>query len=295
MVVFRGGDSALRALEALGRARDRAAPAVALQAVVVDNASGDGTCERVRRAAPWAEVLELPRNRGFAAGSNAAIARLDGADVVVLLNPDVDVRDDFLERLAALDWPRRLAARGPAVFDERGGIEQSARGFPRVRTGVLGRTSLLARLRPGSRMLRPELRADAGGGARPVDWVSGACLIAPATRLAEVGPLDEGYFMYWEDADWCFRARELGLEVQYEPSLVVTHRQGTSSRERPFATTVAFHRSALRYWRLHVARSRVSVAAAGVALGLRCLMRLAGLALRRAVRRMTARRSGSPR
>lgn len=281
MVTFRGGDTVCAALDALARARDRAGAAVALRTVVVDNASGDGTADRVRRHAPWAQVVELAHNEGFAAGCNAGVARLSGAAVVVLLNPDVEVRDDFLERLSVLAWPARLAARGPAVLGPSGQLEQSARSFPRARTGLLGRTSLLARLLPDSRPVRRELRADPAGGPQPVDWVSGACLIAPAARLAEVGPLDQRYFMYWEDADWCFRAHERGLEVLYEPSLVVTHRQGTSSRDRPFATTVAFHRSALRYWRLHAAHTPFAVAAGAVALGTRCGLRLAGLALRR--------------
>ena len=293
MVTFRGGDTALGSLDALARARDVAGDRVQLATVVVDNASGDGTAERVRGHAPWAEVVELERNRGFAAGCNAAIARLGGSAVIVLLNPDVAVREDFLAGLAALDWPEHLAARGPAVFGARGELEQSARGFPRARTGVLGRTSLLARLLPGSRLVGRELRAAEGTGARRVDWVSGACLIVPAARLAEVGPLDDGYFMYWEDADWCCRAHERGLEVIYEPSLVVDHRQGSSSRERPFATIVAFHRSALRYWRLHVARTPVSVAAAAAALGVRCVLKLAGLGLRRAADRAAARGSGA--
>jgi GT2 family glycosyltransferase len=293
VVAFRGGDVLLRSLDALALARDGAGPAIALETVVVDNGSGDGTAERARRHAPWADVVELPRNAGFAAGCNAGIARLARAEVIVILNPDVEVRPDFLQRLVRLDWPPELAARGPAVFDERGALEQSARGFPRARTGVLGRTSLLARVLPGNRLLAAELRAAAEGGPRRVDWVSGACMIVPADRLRQVGLLDEGYFMYWEDADWCRRAYECGLEVMYEPSLVVTHHQGTSSRERPFATIVAFHRSALRYWRLHVARSRLSVAAAAAALAVRCAAKLAGLGLRAGLGRLGARRRQS--
>ena len=280
MVTFRGGDAPVRALGAIERARAALGAGGEVRAAVVDNASGDGTAARVRAAAPWADAVALAHNGGFAAGINVALGRLGGCDVLVLLNPDVEVAEDFFTRLDALDWPRDLAARGPLVIDADGRTEQSARGFPGARTALLGRSSLLARLRPGSALLRRDLLADASGGRRRVDWVSGACLIAPAARLAEVGPLDEGYFMYWEDADWCRRAHVLGLGVLYEPALVVRHAQGSSSRERPVAATIAFHRSALRYWRKHVARSRLSVAAAAVALAARCLVKLIAVGLR---------------
>jgi GT2 family glycosyltransferase len=283
MVTFRGGETVSRSLDALARAREQLESEGELRTVIVDNASRDGTLERVARHAPWAEVLELPRNRGFAAGCNAGIERVGAADVIVLMNPDVEVSSDFLRGVLALDWSSDVAARGPAVHDARGNVEQSARAFPRARTGLLGRTSLLARLRPRSRLVRGELRADPSAGARPVDWVSGACLIAPAERFDSVGPLDEGYFMYWEDADWCHRASELGYRVIYEPSLVVTHCQGSSSRSRAVATTVYFHRSALRYWRKNVARSPISTVLVALALTARGALKLSALAARRLV------------
>jgi N-acetylglucosaminyl-diphospho-decaprenol L-rhamnosyltransferase len=279
MVTFRGGETVTRALEALGRARDQLD--AELDVVVVDNASEDGTVERVRRHAPWARLIESPCNVGFAAGCNLGVGRLAQADLIVLLNPDVEVHVDFLARLATLDWPSHVAARGPAVLGEDGQLEQSARGFPRARTGVLGRASWLARVRPHSRLLRRDLLADRSSGARVVDWVSGACLIVPAELFHEVGPLDEGYFMYWEDADWCLRAHRLGYSVLYEPTLVVTHHQGASSSERWVATTIAFHRSAFRYWRVNVARSPFLLPAAASALTARCLLKLAAQALRR--------------
>jgi N-acetylglucosaminyl-diphospho-decaprenol L-rhamnosyltransferase len=276
-VTFRGGEQLALALDALALARDGLDAGTRLDVVIVDNASRDGTADLVREHAPWAELVELPRNVGFAAGSNVGIERLRDAELIVLLNPDVAVRADFLARLSSVDWPPDVAARGPTVLDREGRLEQSARGFPRARTGLLGRSSRLARARPDSRLLRRDLLADPAAGAQPVDWVSGACLIVPAERFRSVGMLDEGYFMYWEDADWCFRARAAGFSVLYDPALVVIHRQGSSSRHRAAATTVWFHRSALRYWRLHVARSRLSTAAVAAALAIRCSLKLIAL------------------
>lgn len=290
MVTFRGGDTVTGALDALARARDQLDAETELDVVVVDNASGDDTVERVRRHAPWARLIESPRNVGFAAGCNLGVGRLAQMDLIVLLNPDVDVRADFLARLAALEWPAHVAARGPAVLDERGRLEQSARGFPRARTGLLGRSSWLARAHPSSRLLRADLLADPSAGARAVDWVSGACMIAPAERFDAVGALDERYFMYWEDADWCLRASRLGYCVLYEPELVVVHHQGASSAERWVTTTIAFHRSAFRYWHVNVSRSPISLAAGALALTIRCAIKLASQALRHMLVKARSRR-----
>jgi GT2 family glycosyltransferase len=278
MVTYRGGEQALGALDALARAREQLDAGTELKVVVVDNASWDWTALRIGARAPWTEVVELPRNRGFSAGCNVGIDRLRDVETIVLLNPDVEVSVDFLRRVAALQWPGDVAARGPAIVGRDGEVEQSARGFPRASTALLGRTSMLARLRPRSRLLRRDLLADPGAGARAVDWVSGACLIAPAERFRSVGPLDEGYFMYWEDADWCHRAHREGFSVIYDPELVVTHHQGSSSRFRAAASTVSFHRSALRYWRKNVAHNEASTAVVAVVLAARCAMKLTLLA-----------------
>jgi N-acetylglucosaminyl-diphospho-decaprenol L-rhamnosyltransferase len=291
MVTFRGGAAVSRSLDALTVARAEVDGGTELAAVIVDNASRDGTAQRVRDHAQWAELIELPRNTGFAAACNLGIGHLLDPDLIVLLNPDVEVPPDFLTRLAALDWSADVAARGPAIVNPYGALEQSARGFPRARTGVFGRTSLLARVRPDSRLLRADLLADPDSGPREVDWVSGACLIAPAEMFRSVGLLDEGYFMYWEDADWCHRAHARGYSVIYDPALRVIHHQGSSSRDRWASTTIAFHRSALRYWRVNVAKSPASTAAAAVALSIRCVLKLSSLAAQRAIRKLLARRT----
>jgi N-acetylglucosaminyl-diphospho-decaprenol L-rhamnosyltransferase len=290
VVTFRSGRRAGQALDALARSSEQIEAAHELTLVVVDNASRDGTRDLVLEQAPLAELIEQPRNVGFAAACNAGIERCREreVDLIVLLNPDVEVREDFLARLAGLHWSPEIAARGPAILDDQGQLEQSARGFPRARTGLLGRTSLLARLRPSSRLLRGDLLADIDGGARRVDWVSGACLIAPSERFRSIGSLDEGYFMYWEDADWCWRASQMGYIVVYDPALVVVHHQGSSSQSRPFASTIAFHRSALRYWRTNAARTPASTIAAAVALTLRCAVKLAVLAAQRSTAREAA-------
>lgn len=286
-VTFRGGDKPIGWAAAL-RVAAAAAPDVVVQAVAVDNASGDRTAARLRVAEPWVDVVEVDRNRGFAAGCNIGVAALDAPDIIALVNPDARVAPDFFCALAALAWPPDLAARGPLIIGAAGAVEQSARGFPQASTALFGRTSLLARILPRSRATRRELRAAPDRGTADVDWVSGACLLTTAAAWRRVGGLDEAYFMYWEDADWCKRAHDLRLRVQYEPALTVHHDQGSSSSSRPAATIIAFHRSAMRYWSTHVATGLLSRSMAAAALTLRCGFRLGAAAVR--ARAITAAR-----
>jgi N-acetylglucosaminyl-diphospho-decaprenol L-rhamnosyltransferase len=245
-----------------------------LRLMAVDNGSVEDR-HYVRDRAPSVEVIELPGNRGFAAACNAAIRGVPDDALIVLLNPDVRVQPDFFQNLQRLGWPADVAAVGPCVMGADGDLEQSARRFPTASTGIFGRTTLLSRLLPQSRPVRRQLLAERN---RPleVDWVSGACFIAPRQRFHEVGLLDEGYFLYWEDADWCRRAHAIGYHILYRPELVVHHQQGTGgSAHDARRSIVAFHRSAYRYYLKHISRSRLSAAAAGLALASRCGGKLA--------------------
>jgi GT2 family glycosyltransferase len=297
-VTYRAGDAVeawAAALAAAWRARDGATDD-RLVVIAVDNASPDDTPQRLRVRAPFVTLLAQPANRGFASGCNVGLRTSEPGEVVVVMNPDVTLSEDFFRVLAGLDWPASLAVRGPRVVGRDGAAEQSARTFPTLATGLFGRTSLLARLLPHSAPVRRQLLARPDAGAADVDWISGACMIAPHERWAAVGPFDEGYFMYWEDADWCRRAHDLLLRARYEPSLVVSHRQGSSSAWRPVATIVAFHVSAWRYHRKHgpSGLARDAVAAVGLlgraalklalALGSRCRDRAGGRSRRQSRR-----------
>jgi hypothetical protein len=251
-----------------------------LRALVVDNGSRpDG-----RRAAghgDWIELVKLPENRGFAAGCNAALVQVAGDPLIVILNPDVRLDERFFDDLRKLEWPPDLAAVGPRVLKADGTVEPSARRFPRARTGLLGRTTLLSRMFRSSAPVRRELLAPSIESAQQVDWISGACIVAPMASFRRVGLFDEGFFIYWEDADWCRRARELRMRVEYHPALRVRHVQGTggSSADRA-RMVIEFHRSALRYYERHVSRTPFTALAARAALAVRCRMKLMALRTR---------------
>jgi GT2 family glycosyltransferase len=260
----------------------------------VDNASADGTPALLSSSRAWVEVICLPENRGFAAGCNVGIAAADHLPIVALINPDVFLDEGFFVRLQQLRWPADVAAVGPCIRGSDGSVEQSARRFPTASTGAFGRTTLLSRLLPEVAATRRQLLADPTRGTQEVDWVSGACLVISRSHLDAVGLLDANYFMYWEDADWCRRAFAQGLRIRYEPELEAVHEQGTSAATEPVVTIVAFHRSAYRYYRLHVGQSRLQKYVAGALLAARCVIKMAWQFYVRHRRRLPLRRTSEP-
>jgi N-acetylglucosaminyl-diphospho-decaprenol L-rhamnosyltransferase len=224
--------------------------------VVVDNASQDGS-ERVAEAAGRrVRLLRQASNSGFAAGVNAGIAATE-APLVLILNPDCALDAGAVEvlRQELLRSPR-CGVVGPRILDPDGALQDSARGDPNLLTGIFGRTGALSRLLPRLSIVRKNLVAqdalDSGQSSTIVDWVSGACMLARREALRQIRGFDEGYFLYWEDADLCRRLRTAGWETRYVPAAVVRHQVGQSSRTVRGLANRAFHDSAYRYYVTHV-------------------------------------------
>ena len=228
------------------------------EVVVVDNGSSDGS----EQAARDAEGVRLVRqaNVGFGAGANVGIAETS-APFVLLLNPDCRVEAETIPRLLhELEAHPACAVLGPRILDPDGTLQSSARGDPSLMTGLFGRTSLLSRLFPSLRVVRKNLTSQAtlesGEPTRRVDWVSGACMLVRRAALSAVDGFDEGYFLYWEDADLCRRLRGVGWETRYTTSATVVHEVGQSSRNARRLANREFHRSAYRYYVTHVTPHR---------------------------------------
>ena len=247
------------------------------EAIVVDNASGDGS-ESIVADFPRAHLIRNRVNRGFGAGVNQGLA-VARAPFVLIMNPDCRLLAGALEAMRCeLEAQESCAIVGPRILDPDGGVQGSARGDPDMFTGLFGRTSMLRRALPDLAVSRRNVfgGAGAGGPSIVVDWVSGACMLARRDALASVGGFDERYFLYWEDADLCRRLRARGFHARYAPAATAIHRVGQSSRTARAGSIRAFHDSAYLYYATHVARSPLNPKRmlAKAILALRCRWRL---------------------
>jgi GT2 family glycosyltransferase len=220
---------------------------------VVDNDSGDGTAEMVEREFGEARLTVNSSNLGFSAANNIAIAAGE-APYVLVLNPDTRVTEGALERLCALlDERSEIGICGPRLELSDGSFDHAAkRSFP-TPMSALGHFTSLGR-RTGGRLAQyraVELAEDAAGA---VDAVNGAFMLIRRAALERVGLFDEGYWMYMEDLDLCYRFKQGGWVVWYEPSATVIHvKAGTSGEHRSWRLNYAFHYGMYRFYRAHYA------------------------------------------
>lgn len=249
---------------------------------VVDNASDDDTAALACAAGGRTQMVSNDRNLGFSAAVNLGLRSTTGR-YVMWLNPDTRVvGGDVGVLLRHLDREGKVGIVGPQVLNEDGSVQLSCRSFPSYDTALFNRYSLLTRLFPGNRFSRNYLHTDWDHRAvREVDWVSGACLLHRRSLLDDVGALDEHFFMYMEDIDFCLRAHEARWKVHYHPGLRVLHHIAGSSRQVPFSMIVELHKSIWRYYAKHFRRNTLKDAAAGAVIWGRCAGMLANAAVRR--------------
>jgi GT2 family glycosyltransferase len=222
------------------------------EVLVVDNASGDGMAHEIGRDHPAVRVLENPENLGFARGVNRGIAQARGR-CVALLNPDTRVEPGaFAALVAHLDAHPEVGAVGPRIVDPDGTLQLSCRRFPTHWTGLFNRYSLLTRLFPGNPWSRAYLMLDFDhASTRAVDWVSGACLVTRRDVIARVGPMDEAFFLFNEDVDWCRRMHAAGYQVVYLPAVTCMHEVGASKGAIPAWLIWRRHQGMRHYFRKH--------------------------------------------
>ncbi len=204
--------------------------------VVVDNASGDGSVEAIRRGLAergWSErvrLIESPVNGGFAAGNNLALRAVD-ARAYLLLNSDTRVGEGAVERLwRALEAAPRAGLIGPRLEGEDGEVQSSCFRAPSPVSELIdaSRTGPLARLLRRWQVAPPPGASPDRSVAGP-EWTSFAAVMIRRDVLDQVGLLDEGYFMYYEDVDFCLRARAAGWQIRHEPRARVVHLHSRSS------------------------------------------------------------------
>jgi N-acetylglucosaminyl-diphospho-decaprenol L-rhamnosyltransferase len=272
-------------LRACLRSLPAAADGLAYAVFVVDNASADGTVEMVRREFPDADLTANVENAGFARANNLALARAD-ARYYLLLNPDTGPEPGSLRKLAAfMDAHPEAGACGPMLLNSDGSLQRNGAKFPTLLRDFLAVTGL-RRLA----MRRYELALGYGREdfdmLCEVDQVSGACLLVRGETMRQVGLLDERFFMFYEEVDWCYRIKRAGWKVYYVPEARVKHHWMGSVRQVSKQMTSRLFRSQLLYYRKTSGPLTVLGVRAVMALGLlKNHLLHAGVAVKRALRR----------
>ncbi|MGN6565488.1 MAG: glycosyltransferase [Thermomicrobiales bacterium] len=222
---------------------------ISWEAIVVDNASDDGTVAAVRQAFPDARVIASGGNRGFAAGNNLGLAEAHG-EALLLLNPDTEVVGDAIPRLLdELAADPALGIIGPALRYPDGTVQESRRRFPTRLTPFLESTLVQHYWRRNNVLDRYYLADRPNDVRQDVDWLSGACLLARRAAVEQAGGFDENFFMYSEELEWCARLRAHGWRVAYEPAALVIHHEGASSTQAVPARHINFNTSKVRFYR----------------------------------------------
>jgi N-acetylglucosaminyl-diphospho-decaprenol L-rhamnosyltransferase len=226
-----------------------APPATPHEVVVVDNASSDGSLGFVREHWPGVRTIDAAANLGFSRANNLGI-RATASEFVLLLNSDTVVPPGAVDRLVDdLRGHPEAAAAGPRLVD--------AAGRPEISIGrMIGPVNELAQKITGAlydrgwgpvcRRVRRSLAT-----AQEVDWVSGACLLVRRGDAEAVGLLDERFFLYTEDVDFCASIRGRGRRVRFVPSVEVQHLRGRSRSHDPSAAHAAYRRSQLAFYAKH--------------------------------------------
>lgn len=220
---------------------------VSYEVIVVDNASGDGSADAVEAAFPEAKVIRNRRNLGFAGGNNVGLREAKGR-YAALLNADTVVRAGAFERMVAyLDAHPDVGACAPQLLNPDGSKQNCIHNFPSLVTEIVN-VSLLRMLLPGK---YPSKRRDYPEPIE-VEAVLGACLLVRREILEQVGPMDDGYFFFMEETDWCARMRDAGWKVVHVPDARITHLSGAASKKKlPLETRVEYLRSLYRFYGKH--------------------------------------------
>lgn len=224
----------------------------------VDNGSQDGSVEAVQSHFPQVKVIANQENLGYAKAVNQAIAKAAGR-YILLLNTDASPRGDALYHLFTfLEGHPEAAAAGGQLLNVDGSRQNSIANFPSLATELLNKFLLqivFPQRFPGKRQDYPE--------PIEVESLVGACLLVRTEAVTKVGSLDEGFFFFLEETDWCYRMRQAGYKIYYVPHAKITHLQGASTRGLEAEAKIEYHRARFRFFQKHRGPLPTIVLAAG--------------------------------
>jgi GT2 family glycosyltransferase len=224
------------------------------EVLVIDNNSSDGSDRDLEGTCPGLSVVHSPRNLGFAAAVNLGTATTSSG-YVLLLNPDARLAPGALDiAITHLEENPDVGILGGRVVLPDGRVDPSShRSFKTPTTYFYKFTGLTAMFPRSPRFGRYYLSYIDKHAVADVDAVVGAFMLVRRSLIDQMGPMDETFFMYCEDEDWCWRAKQHGSRVVYHPGVVVHHLKGGSAMHRPFQSIYHWHRSIAQYHRKNIA------------------------------------------
>lgn len=237
---------------------DRGRGDLDLEVIVVDAGSVDDSPDMVQEQFAWIKLVAESENVGFPRGNNIGINRAHGRHVM-LLNPDTEVSGDALSQLVAyLDKHPNVGVVSGMLRNPDGSIQSSRRRFPTFKTAVFEST-WFEPYAPKS-LLRDYYAEDLPlDEPVDVDWLTGASLMVRREVIDQVGLMDEAYFMYSEELDWCRRIKDAGWRIVFLPTAEIIHHVGKSSEQAIIRRHIDFNRAKLRYFRKYHGRTQASL------------------------------------
>jgi GT2 family glycosyltransferase len=222
------------------------------EVIVIDNSSKDDSVEQIQRHFPQVQLIANDQNVGFAKANNQGINIAKGR-YILLLNSDTIVQKDTLETmLRFMDEHPQVGAGGCKVVLPDGSLDKACkRGFPTPSASCYYAFGI-AKLFPGHpRFNQYQLSHLDPDDEYPVDCLVGAFMLVRREAIEQVGLLDEEFFMYGEDIDWCYRMKQAGWQIYYYPRTQIIHYKGASSRRKPLKIIYEFHRAMILFHRKH--------------------------------------------
>ena len=218
---------------------------------VVDNHTADDSAGMVAKEHPWVQLIANNANLGFAKANNQAMKIAQGS-YILLLNPDTEVQPGSIHTLLKFLPDRRQAGIvAPQLLNSDGSIQRSCRAFPTF-LNMLYELIGLSILFPSIQTFRAYKMLDWNhDDERQVDQPEGACLLLRRKVIEEVGMLDEGFFMLFEEVDWCYRIKKAGWQIWFTPKAKVVHHYGQSIKQVKVPMILSSHRGLYRFWHKH--------------------------------------------
>ncbi|SEC12339.1 hypothetical protein SAMN05443246_3067 [Paenibacillus sp. GP183] len=220
--------------------------------LVVDNASRDDSVLEIRKQFPTIQLIENKQNVGFSKANNQAI-RVAAGRYILLLNTDTIVQPDAIQiMLDFMEEHSSIGASGCKILLPDGSLDKACkRGFPTPSASFYYAFGFSKLFPNNPRFNQYQLGYLNPDQEYPIDCLVGAFMLVRREAIDQVGMLDEEFFMYGEDIDWCYRIKQAGWGIYYYPRTTITHYKGASSRKKPFKIIYEFHRAMFLFHRKH--------------------------------------------